>query len=212
MTHWLEKAESEAALKRRHISGPEGAQLSTAGRIRNNYETNGRPYENFRSLMACICERVNQLPAEYRAPWNYIDAQSKGGNSEQYAYGFSSCRRFESFAPCFQYPFLKRRHHKCIRKIRFAVSREMGKCDICIRDERLVKVNMAFGKKQYAAHAVSGAPAQLAWVSAIARLDRDFAYAVIDWLAFKTNFEKLLCTGLPPGIALQSTQGDCPTV
>jgi len=193
MTHWLEEAEREEQLKKQRPSHESAKIQDKIFRINKNYEANKEAYENFVEILHDLCERANQLPAEKREPWNHIEAKAKESKLKNHLYTFSTGERLDKLITTTRFPFFKRQHYKHFRMIYFTVSKEMGKCEIEVKDDYLAKtrLNLDDGKETTGSSNDGLTRVNVIFIYNINELDKETAVKILDWLAFKIELKAL---------------------
>lgn len=193
MTHWLEEAEREEQLKKQRPSHESAKIQDKIFRINNNYEANKEKYEKFIEMFHDLCERANQLPAEKREPWNHIEVKPKESKLNNHLVTFSTDERLEKLVTISRFPFFKRQHFKHIRHIYFTISKEMGKCEIEVKDDYLAKtrLNLDDGKDTDKPTSDGFQRVNVIFLYEINDLSKDIALKILDWLAFKADLKSL---------------------
>jgi len=193
MTHWLEEAEREEQLKKQRPTHESAKIQDKIFRINKNFEANKEAYEKFIDNLHDLCERANHLPSEKREPWNHIEVKSRESKLDNHLYTFSTDERLDKVVPTSRFPFFKKQHFKHIRQIYFAVSKEMGKCEIEVKDDYLAKtrLNLDDGKESDKP-SIDGLPRiKVVFLYDINDLNKENAMKILDWLAFKIDVKSL---------------------
>lgn len=193
MSHWLEEAEREELLRRQRPTHDSAKIQDKIFRINKNYEINGQAYDKFIEILHDVCERANHLPSEKREPWNHIEIKSKESKLNNHLFTFTTDERIDKVVTTSRFPFFKRQHFKHIRHIYFAVSKEMGKCEIEVKDDYLAKTRLNLDDgKEFDRPANDGFQrVNVIFMFDIENLTKEIAIKILDWLAFKNDLKSL---------------------
>lgn len=193
MSHWLEEAEREEQRKKQKPSHESARVQDKKFSIAKNYEANRNKYDEFIDILFDLCKRANNLPLEKKLPWRQIEFRKKESRLENQLYATSSSERFDKKIVVKAFPFIKKQHYKHIHDIYFSVSKEMGKADIEVKDDYLAKTRLSTDDKKDEKKVFDdGLPrVNVIFQYDIDKLDKDLAYRVLDWLAFKIDLKSL---------------------
>jgi hypothetical protein len=197
LTHWLEELERKENRRRRSASDSARVQ-DKKFRIKQNYDKNKQTYDGFIRKIFDLAERVNTLPTEHREDFGKINAKKKQTKLNNKLSYFSSSRRVQKteFRGILN-PF-KTVHYKHIRVIFFNIAKVMDKIEVEIKEEYLEKKRKD-GKitdddvrhdhvkpkndRKDKFHQI--------YYYDVNNLTDDFAFKIIDWLAFHENLDHL---------------------
>lgn len=193
MSHWLEEAEREEQRKKQRPADESARIQDKKFRIAKNYEANKEAYKNFVDTLFDLCERANNLPMDKRIPWGQIDFKVRETRYENHFVSVSSSEPFDKTIMIKSFPFVKKQHYKHVHKIYISISKEMGKAEIEVRNDYLAKTRLRTDeKKEEEIMFDDGLPrVKLLFLYEISKLDRDLAYKILDWLAFKEELKSL---------------------
>ena len=188
MSHWLEEAEREEQRKKERPSRESAKIQDKIFSIRQNYEANKEPYENFIAYFFDLCTRANSLPHEKKLPWVQIDFKQKASKLENHLYYASTSESIDKVVKTRSFPFFKRQHFKHLRSIHFNVSKKMDYAEIEIRDDYLAKTRLSQDDEEKKEIFDDGFKrVKVVFEDQIKNLNKDLAIIVLDWLAFKTE-------------------------
>ena len=199
MAHWLEEIERVESRKNR--SARDSARIQDKiFRIKQNYEKNEKVYEGFINKLNSLIERVNNLPMEHREEFGKINTRFKETRLDNKLNYYSSSRRVERMEFRGILHPLKNVHYKHVRVIFFNVAKIMDKVEVEIREELLEKKRRD-GQEipdTPSAHHHSHKPSgesddrfhQIYYYD-MSRLTDDFAFKIIDWLAFHEEVQHI---------------------
>ncbi len=193
MAHWLEEAEREE-LRKKQRPAHESARIEDKKfRIARNYEANGAAYDAFIDRLFDLCERANSLPLEKRMPWKRIDFLDKESRLDNKLYSISTSDSFNKTVAIKKFPFFRNQHYKHLHKLYVSVSKEMGKAEFEVKDDYLAKTRLATDDKQEEGPLFDdGLPRMKAvFLYDINSLDKELAYQILDWLAFRIDTKAL---------------------
>lgn len=188
MPHWLEEAEREEQRKREKPSRESAQIQDKIFRIRKNYEVNKKAYESFIENFFDLCNRANNLPAEKKLPWQYIDFRSKESRLDNHLYYASTSESIDKLVKTRSFPFVKRQHYKHIRAIHFNISKKMDFAELEIRDDYLAKTRLSSDDREKEKILDDGFNRiKVVFEYEIEKLDNKLALIILDWLAFKAG-------------------------
>jgi hypothetical protein len=197
VSHWLD--EIEKTERRKHRSSSDSARIQDKKfRIQQNYEKNRDAYDGFMQKLHSLVERVNSLPFEYREVFNKINDKEKKSKLDNHLHVFSSSRRTQKMQFRSLLRPLKNVHFKHVRVIYFNVAKIMDKVEVEVLEELLEKKRRD-GKiipeheeeKGFKKPESEDDKFHEIYLYDMEKLNEEFAYQVIDWLAFKENVEYL---------------------
>ncbi len=192
MSHWLEEAEREEQRKKQKPALESARIQDKKFRIARNYEKNKDAYDEFIEMLLDLCSRANQLPPEKRIPWKQIEFYEKESRLENHLYVISTDESFDKTITIKAFPFVKNQHYRHVHKIYLSVSKEMGKVDIEVKDDYIAKTRLREDGKEETKTLNDGLTrVHLMFIYDISRLNRDLAYKILDWLAFKEELKSL---------------------
>lgn len=192
MSHWLEEAERDEQRKRERPSRESAKIQDKIFRIRQNYEANKKPYEDFMAYFFDLCTRANNLPAEKKLPWKQIDFRSKESKLENHLYYASTSESIEKLVKTRAFPFIKRQHYKHLRSIHFNVSKKMNYAELEIRDDYLAKTRLKPDDDEREKIIDDGFPRlKVVFEYEIEKLNKELALLILDWLAFRADVTSL---------------------
>jgi hypothetical protein len=192
-SHWLEDAEREEQQKRLRPLR-EGARIQDKiHRVKENYEANQPLYDEFLQHMSDLCERANRLPMEKKHPWMNIEHQEKESKYENHMYGFSTSERISRNVITKTFPFVKTQHYKHVHNFYVSVSKKMGLAEVEVWDDYLAKtrLNLDDGKEPEVLIDDGLPRLRVVFEYPMEQLDKQVAYKILDWLAFKSDAKSL---------------------
>lgn len=194
MAHWLEDSEREERKKKRKPARESARIQDKMFRIKKNYEKNKDIYEEFIAQIHNLVERVNNLPAEKREPFKYLEAKAKESKLGNHLYIFSSSERAEKRIATKSFPFYKNQYYKHIRIIYFCISKEMDMAEIEVKENYLAKTRMkSHGSEEHDIDLLDDGLTRVdvLFLYKIKKLNKDLAFRVLDWIAFKEDLNYL---------------------
>jgi len=141
MSDWLEEAEGSIAFGNDHDRLDEKIRKKKES-IQENYLANQSLYDNFIQELKSLSKRVNELPAEYREPFGKISFHVKDSKLNNHLRYLSSSTRIKKRMFKSVFRFLKIYNFKRVRVAYFTVSSEMGKIDVELKENMLLRVRM----------------------------------------------------------------------
>jgi hypothetical protein len=192
-SHWLEDAEREEQQKRLRPLR-EGARIQDKiHRVKENYEANHELYDEFIAYLADLSERANNLPTEKKHPWMNIEHKKKESKYENNMYGFSTAERISRNVITKAFPFVKTQHYKHVHNLYVSVSKKMGLAEVEVWDDYLAKtrLNLDDGKETEVLMDDGLPRLRVVFEYPIKQLDKQLAYKILDWLAFKSDVKSL---------------------
>lgn len=193
MSHWLEEAEREELRKKQKLSAESARIQDKIFRIQQNYAQYGEKYNQFLEILQDLFDRANALPPEKREPWNIIVFKPKESRFNNYLYEASTSRGFDKTVAIKSFPFIKTQHYKHVHAIYLAISKEMGFAEIEVKDDYLAKARLKPDESYDDELLLDDGlkRVDIVFKYEIDRLDKDLAYKILDFLAFKADFKSL---------------------
>jgi hypothetical protein len=193
MANWLEEAERSAVMKNDPAKLREKTRLRKE-KIRGNYQVNGKAYEAFAGLVNTLAERINKLPLEYRESFGKITFRNRESKLENGLYYISASKRYRKRLYIGLPGFFRKTGFKHIRVAYFTISRQMGKVDIELKENRLPRIRVdAAGenrRNRYIRRKDWGRKDHLFRLD-INGLDEKTAMDIIEWIAFRREMETI---------------------
>lgn len=182
MDNWIEAEEQELE-ERRKFSIDERRRLDAKkAKIKDNFLAHREKYTNFMNELFNLTDRVNNLPESKRADYHEIEGRTKESPLDNKLTIFTGSKRVELklFTGLFSgYDMFKYKH---VRVIYLFVSKEMGKIEIEYKESFYPKGHNKKYKK--------GRKHDIFRYS-FDNLDEKLAMAIIEWLAFRKDFEEI---------------------
>lgn len=193
MAHWLEEAERDEIRKKQKTSKESAKIQDKIFNIEQNYKANQEKYNQFIELMHDLFERANSLPVEKREPWKLIEFKAKESKLNNHLYHASTSEGFDKTVAIKTFPFIKSQHYKHVHGIYFAVSKEMGKIEIEVKDDYLAKSRMRTDESRDTDFLVDDGlkRVDIVFKYEIDKLDKDLAFKILDFMVFKSDFKAL---------------------
>ncbi|MFP4471128.1 MAG: hypothetical protein ACLFPE_10615 [Bacteroidales bacterium] len=192
MTHWLEEAEREEQRKKQRPADESARIQDKKFRIAKNYDANKAAYDDFIEILFDLCERANNLPLEKRLPWHQIEFKTKETRYQNHLVSVSTSEGLDKTILVNTFPFVKSQHYKHMHKMYISVSKEMGKAEIEIKNDYLAKTRLRTDEKEVEPLLDDGLPRlKVLFLYDIDKLDKDLAFKILDWLAFKIDVKSL---------------------
>lgn len=194
MSNWLEEAEGSIALSNDHDRLDEKIRKKKES-IQKNYLANQSLYDNFIKELRSLSKRVNDLPAEYRDPFGKISFHVKDSKLDNHLYYLSSSTRIKKRMFKSIIHFFKTYTFKRVRVAYFTVSSEMGKIDVELKENMLLRMRMTrTGENERLRD-----PRRKKKDRKVYRfrldlnsINGDESRDILDWLAYKKEMEEIL--------------------
>jgi hypothetical protein len=195
--HWLDEIERKE--RRKHRSASDSARIQDKKfRIQQNYEKNHLIYDGFMEKLQGLIDRVNNLPMEYREVFGKITSKQKDSKLENHLHYFSSSRRIQKMQFKSLLRPLKNVHFKHVRIIYFNVAKVIDKVEVEVLEEFLEKKRRdgkvipehESGKGFQKPQSENDKFHEIYYYD-MDKLNEEFAYQIIDWLAYRENLEHL---------------------
>jgi hypothetical protein len=193
MNNWLEEAES----KNQKVDDSDNVFAKIQAKkkdIARNYESNKDAYDAFFQELNGLVQRVNNLPLEHRKQFGKLKIKEKESRLTNKLYYVSSSRRVSKRLYSGFFRFFSKSHFKNIRVCYFTISRNMGKVNVELKENLLIKTRIKangdsernagmrkknWGRKDYL------------FRLEMTSLNKDRAMEIIDFIAFKIEMEEL---------------------
>ena len=185
MKNWLEEIEEQEQRKEALSDRAKERILIKKGKVAANYQQNSSKYDNFISKVNELVRKVNNLPENERKEFIEIDTRTKDTEFDNKLTVFSSSKRVSITKMEFLFFGKKQFRFKNIRVLYISVSKEMGKVDIEYKEKYLPKGHHEkYTEKEF----------HYLYEFNIDVFTEEFAYRIINWLAFKQETASFFIT------------------
>ncbi len=192
MNHWLDKVESRRQKASLGKNALKQKIEQKKAEIAANYEQHKAQYDSFVSTLHDLVKRANELPEKHRHPFRKINASKKKDKLNNQLSIFSSSKRDQNYSLL---SFFKPQHSKHIRVFYVHVSKRSGIANLEVKENFLLRKRINDDEKlrshEQKKEAGSTDRIHVLMRFAMKDLNKEVAYQILDWLAFKSDLEKL---------------------
>jgi hypothetical protein len=194
MSNWLEEAESSIAFGNDHDNLEEKI-LNKKESIQKNYLANQSLYDNFIQELKSLSKRINKLPAEYREPFGKISFHVKDSKLDNQLHYLSSSTRIKKRMFKSIFHFFKTYTFKRVRVAYFTISSEMGKIDVELKENMLLRMRMTRtgeNERLKDPRRKKKDRKDYRFRLDLNNINGDESRDILDWLAYKKEMEEIL--------------------